>query len=282
MTDETPPAGNVGIFCINIAGDVERRASMQSQFAPLGLPLTFVEAVEGSDICGDLDAYGVNTGRFSLFCGRPPLKNEIACILSHKKALARFLEGPCDYALVLEDDAVITGDIKAFLSNLAAIDEGYWEILRLYSKRQGKARVVRSFADFNITLSLKYSHGAVANCYTRLGAQKVIECFSKIYSPYDVQLGQAWENGIGMFNVEPALFRHSGTPSRIDLKKARGRKTESPRTATTLCSDLAWRLRGSLLKRIRFYTQIVKVRRIAHKARGSVPISISATHGNRK
>lgn len=256
MVHDVSPGDNIGIFCINIADDLERRASIRRQFDALGIHVTFVEAVVGRDVAGAHEGHGANAAKHRKVSGGGLLDNEVACILSHKKALARFLGSDLEFALILEDDAVIHGDIGTFLSSVGALGGGLsWDVLRLFSKQQGRSYVVTTVAGFKICASLNYSFGAVANCYTRTGAQKVINCFTDFYLPFDTQLGRVWENKIRIFNVEPCLFGDCSTPSRID--PARERQVKVQRAGTALWSTFVWRLKASILKRMHFYAQIL-------------------------
>jgi GR25 family glycosyltransferase involved in LPS biosynthesis len=81
---------------------------MEELAARYSLPLEFVEAVEGGAVNYDLSGKFGYDRKTRNRAFHDLEKNEIACLLSHKKALERFLSGADDYCIVLEDDAAIT------------------------------------------------------------------------------------------------------------------------------------------------------------------------------
>src|SRR5690349_706446 len=103
------------IYYINLRDRTDRRAFMQGQFAKLGLDAVRVDAVSIASLTSE---------QLTLYCDessshylRPPAA---ACTLSHVKCWEAFLAipGSPQWALILEDDAVLSGALPAFLDDL--------------------------------------------------------------------------------------------------------------------------------------------------------------------
>lgn len=98
------------IYVINLARRPDRKAFMEQQAAALGLSLDFVESVDALALPDDL---GVRVrkglhGRLS--------DGDLACALSHRKVWQRIVESGEQYAVVLEDDAILSADSPLFFS----------------------------------------------------------------------------------------------------------------------------------------------------------------------
>ncbi|MCD7059464.1 glycosyltransferase family 25 protein [Pelagibacterium xiamenense] len=104
------------IYYINLSERTDRRAFMEEQFARLGLAAERIEAVTPADIPeADIARYCDNTRPSYL---RP---NQLACTLSHEKAWRTMLEAGHARAVVMEDDAVLSALLPAFLDDLDGV-----------------------------------------------------------------------------------------------------------------------------------------------------------------
>jgi len=101
------------IYYINLASRPDRRTFMERQLNNLGLEGRRVEAITPADISAATIAQLCD--RNQRFYRR---ENELACTLSHKKAWREILEGGHDQAVVLEDDALLSSRLPAFLASL--------------------------------------------------------------------------------------------------------------------------------------------------------------------
>lgn len=98
------------IYYINLARRADRRTFMEDQFSRLGLAATRIEAVTPDELSAeDLDRW-CNPAR-----GRWHTPPELCCSLSHLKATRTLQASEHPYALVLEDDAVLSASLPRFL-----------------------------------------------------------------------------------------------------------------------------------------------------------------------
>jgi glycosyl transferase family 25 len=101
------------IYVINMERSIQRRKSMEDHLRHLGLAFEIVKAVDGSLM---KEEYPQTTIEGDYPFGR----SEIGCMLSHCKIYALMQERDDDFALVLEDDVVLTDPGMAQV--LAALD----------------------------------------------------------------------------------------------------------------------------------------------------------------
>jgi GR25 family glycosyltransferase involved in LPS biosynthesis len=107
------------VFYINLASRLDRREFMERQFLELGLKADRVGAISVADLTeAQLDRYCSPARRWSIAAAR------YACNLSHMKAWEALIASGARRALILEDDAVLSSALPAFLEALDASDDG--------------------------------------------------------------------------------------------------------------------------------------------------------------
>lgn len=91
---------------------------MRSHLADLGLDSAVViDAVRGSALTAVERARRADDARSFRRYGRVLTAGELGCALSHVRAYEQFLAGREDFALILEDDAVLLPDVVPLLCN---------------------------------------------------------------------------------------------------------------------------------------------------------------------
>ncbi|MET3660312.1 glycosyltransferase family 25 protein [Aquamicrobium ahrensii] len=95
------------IFCVNLDRSTERWASIERQASNLGLEIERFSAVDGSAM-KSLPDFPIATGA-------------IGCFLSHHKIWKLISDGQDEYALILEDDALLSASLPDFLRNISWI-----------------------------------------------------------------------------------------------------------------------------------------------------------------
>ena len=112
------------IFVVNLPADVERRRFMEAQLEQFKLPFVFQEAVRGKSLSGGELAASYDKDKALHFKrrrlpGRELTLAEIGCALSHVAIYKKMLAENMECALILEDDALLGGDVPEILSRLA-------------------------------------------------------------------------------------------------------------------------------------------------------------------
>jgi len=103
-------------FVINLRSNPERRAFMAAQLEGLGLDYEFFEAKLGAEYCADPRWHDPARSRAEI--SRELRAGEVGAALSHAFVYREIVERGLPWALVLEDDAVLHGDLATVLDSL--------------------------------------------------------------------------------------------------------------------------------------------------------------------
>lgn len=102
------------VYCINIKSCVERRARMEQRFAIAGVNATFVDALPFRD--KTLDAYTANCAPW--YDNRDQWLKDVACLLSHLRAIGAFLHSKQEWGIICEDDVLLHNEFVPRLTQL--------------------------------------------------------------------------------------------------------------------------------------------------------------------
>lgn len=113
-----PPVStaSVSVFVISLPQAVERRSFMKAQLEKLYLSFEFFDAFIGKDYA-DNPAY-YNEKKALKAEGRKLRTGEVGCALSHNAVYRLIVEKKLPYALILEDDAILSTDLPEVLEKL--------------------------------------------------------------------------------------------------------------------------------------------------------------------
>ena len=157
------------IYIISLKRLPDRRKGMEAQLAKLGLEAEFVEAVDGLELSkATIKAnYAAQAGKSVTSIKMS--STEIACAWSHRNAYKRLIDSEEKYALVLEDDAILSPEIVQFLEYVPKIASD-WELIHLYWRPRSNASsfIFRSRFPLNLYNQHKLELGPSSREY-RLG-----------------------------------------------------------------------------------------------------------------
>jgi len=105
----------VKTYLINLDRSTERLAFIMAQARPLGLEVERVPAICGHTLPNELVARYAALPAHHATCGNPLLRGEIACMLSHRQAWLRFLDGGGPWAFFAEDDIHLVAAAARFI-----------------------------------------------------------------------------------------------------------------------------------------------------------------------
>nr|WP_246423546.1 glycosyltransferase family 25 protein [Roseospira goensis] len=218
------------VFVLNLPRDTDRRARVEADLARVGLQGVFVPGVDGQALTA-ADWARYDGPRCRVRYGTDMLPGELGCYLGHERVLRRMLEGCHRVALVLEDDARLSEDLRPLLEVLLSGPPS-WQVVRLSSMRprQVAEAVAGRRPDLPLTegrgLFRLKTHvlGAQGYVVTAEGARGLLACGRRIVLPWDHMMDRFWENGIVPYVVWPPPVRH-GTelPSCIGARDPRRR-----------------------------------------------------------
>lgn len=162
----------------------------------------FVDAIAGKDIA-DI-AREVCPNPYVARFRRSLSLNEIACCLSHRKALQRFLENGDDYGLILEDDAYVAPEVFDKVKGLVAAMPDF-DILKIGGWSSIAGFEVAALGGMKIYAAAKLSVGAHAYIVSRRGAARLTESIVPVRDQYDTFLRNAYVHKCAVYEVWPSL-----------------------------------------------------------------------------
>jgi glycosyl transferase family 25 len=211
------------IYYINLDRQPERRLRLERQLSELGLEATRIRAVEPADIPPEV---------LQRYCHqRTPhflAPAELACTLSHVEAFKRIAAGIAPFGLVLEDDAILSRSLPAFLAAFAGAPPPL-DIVKLDALRERV--LVAAGAPATISgISLLEVVGTRGCCggylISREAAARLAADPSLLNAPIDVSLYFPYENiakGLAIRHADPALctqYVGPGTDSSLDAPRS--------------------------------------------------------------
>jgi GR25 family glycosyltransferase involved in LPS biosynthesis len=220
----------VQTYLINLHRETERRAFMESQFKALGISYERIEAVKASDITMSylLDTVrpdGRWLGQKSGACiksasgqgmlalpllGRYITSSEVACYMSHRKAIARFVDSGSSRTCIFEDDVELGDDLVAILEAIAGKTD--YAIVKLHGILPYHFDIgqrVMDLSNWSVRFRFKPSTGASAYFITRAAAVTLLASLSPIREPYDNWLRQYWRHGIPVYELSPFAVKQA-------------------------------------------------------------------------
>jgi len=184
---------NLKIYYINLDRSQDRRKFMEQQFDNLGIKAIRVKAIDGkelpkSDILEIENRLKQSNEHYTL-----PNVGEIGVYLSHKKIWEIVSKQKEDFALILEDDALIDmklisdlNTLLSFIRNGEIIDiSGLKGFLPLESKINKDIEIIRYLTPSLVIIS---------TIFTRNAAKRMLEVFKEYNMPVDNMLQQVYKH----------------------------------------------------------------------------------------
>jgi glycosyl transferase, family 25 len=175
------------IFVISLADASDRRAFISKELGGLGLDFEFLDAVRGKDFHEDPELYDRDKAlRIEL---RDMTPGELGCALSHQKAYDAIRERGLPYALVMEDDAMLSPDLPEALrlleGRIRPNDLIQLERCDVYSHKG----VEPLYKDYRIVVPRMVKYGSMCQSagyvITREAAEKIRTINRPVFIPAD-------------------------------------------------------------------------------------------------
>lgn len=190
-------------YVISLPTATSRRERITAMLDGIGAGFVVVDAVSGAEIVGDLGRYCPDTYCPRFFREMRP--NEIACSVSHRKALLSFLADGGEHGLFLEDDAEISCRDHRRLRALVA-DMPEFDILKvggIGERLRGVAAAeVLGVTALAVAGTTVCAHGYVVS---RRGAERLASSILPVRAPYDAFLRDLYRHGCECFETAPRL-----------------------------------------------------------------------------
>lgn len=104
------------IFVVSLPDCTERRAKIQKQLNNLNLEFEFFDAIRGADYYNNSEYF--DRPHSLSYEHRLMKPGEVGCALSHVMIYKQIVEQNLPYALILEDDAILSSDLPKMLNTL--------------------------------------------------------------------------------------------------------------------------------------------------------------------
>jgi glycosyl transferase family 25 len=188
-------------FVINLESAPERWVHMQQVFEGTPFQLERVAAISGRELRLPIPEF--NEERFRAMHGRGVNIFEVACYLSHLKAISAFLQTSESHALFCEDDLHPKADVDALLTSLMKTSFA-WNIARVTGLTGGTPFPVVSLAGgYALTVQMGRLKGCGAYILDRKAAEAMSTGLLPMWLPWDHAADREWPLGLKAVSVEP-------------------------------------------------------------------------------
>lgn len=188
-------------YIINLDRAPERWEHMSKTFKEAEIPIVRVPAIDGNQLVFPLAEFDEKS--FRRFHGRNINIYEVACYLSHLKAMKLFLESDDEFAMICEDDLFLKPGCKEVVETALA-SSSLWNILRLSGLREGRAcRLQQLSSHYFLTLHLSRLKGAGAYLIDRKAASILVKELIPMWLPWDHAIDREWIFDLRALAVAP-------------------------------------------------------------------------------
>lgn len=208
------------IFLINLDRSPDRLSWFVQHNSGLGYEIVRVVATDGAQHTATPQQF--SPLRYALYHGKRGNPREVACFLSHVRALHAFLASGESHGLICEDDTLLPARLPALLDK--AIQHPSWDVLRLTSLH-AMAAVPYLHLDTGVSLAVNFARqtGAGAYVITRRGAERWVAAMLPMTLPLDHDMDRDWWYGTRTVTLKPALAEQEGVhpfPTQILATRA--------------------------------------------------------------
>lgn len=205
------------VFLINLARNKDRLNSSASKLSESGVCFKRIDAIDGRKLQYSSKAicYSEDCNKFNYY--KKMNLGEIGCYESHRKVWKEIISKDLDFALILEDDFNIIGEVGKLVTFLEKLTTP-WDYIKLAEgKRVRKEATVESISGYRLVRYEKVPSGTWAQAVSIDGAKKLLGNSSEYGRPVDVDIQHFWESKLRVYGVKPYTFEPSDTISEIDL-----------------------------------------------------------------
>jgi glycosyl transferase, family 25 len=186
------------VYLINLSTSPERLEKSKKRLAEQNINYIRVEGILGKELSNQEinQHYSEELNRAKYHTALT--KGQIGCYLSHRKVWQLIADGDNDFAIILEDDFVLSGDLVGAISSFEQpLNE-----------------------DFNIVVHAKPMSGGAATALTKKAAKKLLAATSKFGRPCDSDIQCFWETNVKVLSLMPyPVAQDMALESTISAKK---------------------------------------------------------------
>jgi glycosyl transferase family 25 len=203
----------IGVFVISLSDAEKRRKTVAEYFSRMDLPWSFFDAVRG--IPKGLQAGLTIESHSNLALG------EIGCFLSHRAVWKEIAASNVDYAIILEDDAVLLPTLD-YYALFALLQQLRIDCIRLAVERIERAKALVYLGDpFGMVSRLtspRFGLGTGGYALTPRAAGQLHSAACIIDAPVDLWLERYSNHQLPIYNLLPPCAIVMRAPSTIAHK----------------------------------------------------------------
>ena len=193
-------------YLINLDRSPDRLASVTSLLSAAGIAFERVAGIDGI-LLGDAE-FLAQTRENRYY--KPLRRGEVGCYLSHLQALQRFIASNRPYALILEDDVLLSDGVSGLVAAAIQLRERTgdarlaWDVLKLANSRSRLIDLAPLDAKHHLVeYGPSVPIATTAAVWTRDGAVRLLQQFRGVSRPIDCDLQHPWEYGLCIRSVHP-------------------------------------------------------------------------------
>lgn len=188
-------------YVINLDSAPDRWEHMLRAFESTSFFLMRIPAVSGKELKLPIPEF--DEEKFRRRHGRLTNIFEVACYLSHIKAMKAFLDSGESHAMICEDDLYPTKDTTRVIGRLMETTR-FWNMARLAGLKLGKPLKVSSLGHgYSLTVPMHRFKGTGAYIVDRKAAKALSEGLLPMWLPYDHALDREWVYNFKVVSVAP-------------------------------------------------------------------------------
>ena len=236
------------ILIINLDSSFKRLTSIKNQCEQLGIGFERVRAVQGNKIPPEEKSriYNVETNKQKYY--KLLTDGEIGCYFSHTLCWQKILDDDLDFALVLEDDAILHSTLPKYISEIAKLNTN-WDYIKLSHGRKKKhiEKTIALTGDLLLGTCAKLPSTCSGQFISKSGAKKLLSTAFPISRPVDSDIQYWFEKNLKCLVVRP--FPVSNGDFGSDINKLGCRRQTKARQIYRIWSKIKFELSLILNKR---------------------------------
>lgn len=219
---------STAFYLINLDDSTERLKSAAEQLTRESVDFVRVSAFDGrGKTMSYFKDYDENAAES--YMGRGLRGGEMGCYYSHLQCIRQFLASSNEYAVVIEDDVLISSNaMQTLRRTLSWLQEKKveWDVINFGAQKNKIYSVLKEIDGHKVVRAHYFPMTTTGIVWTRSGAQRFLDYSKNIYAPIDNTLRewQCRENrGI---SVVPPLVSTTGVESDIDSGTVKARSKQ--------------------------------------------------------
>ena len=200
------------VFLINLDKSTERLEKSSERLAAQNIQFERIRAIDGTKLTdAEVQAHyssQLNSKQYYRNLGY----GEIGCFLSHRLAWQKIVEQNLPYAIVLEDDFQLVGDLSAVFNTIEFLTFD-WQLLKLcaYQNRTRPIKATKQVNEqFDLVLHKKPLTGCCAQAITYESAKRLLRVTEQFGCPVDTQIQRTWQTGVAVYSLMPFIIEQDG------------------------------------------------------------------------